>query len=137
VTGYLIDTNVISELRRARPHGAVIAWLDAADAGQLFLSAVVVGEIQLGIEKARINDPGRAAQIESWLESTIGAFQVLPMDAPTFRAFARLMRRQPEHLVMDAMIAATAQVNGLVVATRNESDFLSFGVPVFNPFDYR
>jgi toxin FitB len=137
VTGYLIDTNVISELRRARPHGAVLAWLQATAADQLMLSAVTIGEIQIGIEKTRASDPLRAGQIENWLELMIGAFDVLPMDARAFRAFARLMRGRPDHLAMDAMIAATAQLHGLTVATRNVADFQLLGVPVLNPFETR
>jgi toxin FitB len=136
VKRFLVDTNVISELRRAKPHGAVMAWLEATDSGSLVLSAVVVGEIQLGIEKTRTNDPVRAAQLEAWLESTVGAFDILPMDTHAFRSFARLMVGQPEYLVMDAMIAATAIENDLTVATRNVMDFVRFDVPTYNPFEF-
>ena len=131
---YLLDTNVVSELRRPRPHGAVVAWLQALDDSQLYLSAVTLGEIQAGIELTREQDANKASEIEAWLELVAGAYNVLPMDAPIFRAWARLMHRKSNTLYEDAMIAATAQVHGLTVATRNMADFQALGVPVFNPF---
>lgn len=131
---YLLDTNVVSELRRQRPHGGVVAWLESLDDAQLHLSAVTLGEIQAGIEMTREQDPGKARKIEGWLEQVSGSYNVLPMDAGTFRAWARLMHRKSDTLYEDAMIAATAQVHGLTVATRNVSDFNALGLEVFNPF---
>lgn len=131
---YLLDTNVVSELRRPRPHGGVVAWLQSLDDAQLHLSAVTLGEIQAGIELTREQDPDKAAGIEAWLEQVAGAWNVLPMDAATFRAWARLMHRKSDTLYEDAMIAATAQVHGLTVATRNVADFKALGMVVFNPF---
>ena len=131
---YLLDTNVVSELRRQRPHGGVVAWLESLDDAQLHLSAVTLGEIQAGIEMTREQDPGKAREIEGWLEQVSGSYNVLPMDAGTFRAWARLMHRKSDTLYEDAMIAATAQVHGLTVATRNVSDFNALGLEVFNPF---
>lgn len=131
---YLLDTNVVSELRRPRPHGGVVAWLQSLDDAQLHLSAVTLGEIQAGIELTREQDPDKAAEIEGWLEQVAGAWNVLPMDAATFRAWARLMHRKSDTLYEDAMIAATAQVHGLTVATRNVADFKALGMVVFNPF---
>lgn len=131
---YLLDTNVISELRKPRPHGAVVAWLESLDDAQLFLSAVTLGEIQAGIEITREQDARKAGDIEAWLEMVAGAYNVLPMDAAVFRAWARLMHRKSDTLYEDAMIAATAKVNGLTVATRNVADFRALGVEVFNPF---
>lgn len=131
---YLLDTHVISELRKPRPHGAVVAWLESLDDAQLFLSAVTLGEIQAGIEITREQDAGKAGDIEAWLEMVAGAYNVLPMDATVFRAWARLMHRKSDTLYEDAMIAATAKVNGLTVATRNVADFEALGVEVFNPF---
>lgn len=133
-SAYLLDTNVISELRKQRPHGGVVAWLESLDDTQLYLSAVTVGEIQAGIELTREQDPGKAEEIEAWLELVAGAYNVLPMDAATFRAWARLMHRKSETLYEDAMIAATAKVHGLTVATRNVTDFKALGIDVFNPF---
>ena len=131
---YLLDTNVVSELRKQRPHGAVLAWLNSLDDADLHLSAVTLGEIQAGIELTREQDPSKADEIETWLALVAQAYQVLPMDAAAFRAWARLMHRKSDTLYEDAMIAATAQVHGLTVATRNVADFKALGVAVFNPF---
>jgi len=131
---YLLDTNVVSELRKPRPHGGVVAWLESIDDAQLFLSAVTLGEIQAGIELTREQDAEKASEIEAWLELLSGAYNVLPMDAATFRAWARLMHRKSDTLYEDAMIAATAKVHGLTLATRNVADFNALGVQVFNPF---
>jgi len=133
-SAYLLDTNVVSELRKQRPHGGVVAWLESLDDDQLYLSAVTLGEIQAGIELTREQDPEKAKEIEAWLELVAGAYNVLPMEAATFRAWARLMHRKSDTLYEDAMIAATARVHGLTVATRNVSDFNALGLEVFNPF---
>lgn len=131
---YLLDTNVVSELRKQRPHGGVVAWLESIDDAQLYVSAVTLGEIQGGMELTREQDPGKAEEIEAWLDLVASAYNVLPMDAATFRAWARLMHRKSDTLYEDAMIAATAKVHGLTVATRNVSDFNALGLEVFNPF---
>jgi len=131
---YLLDTNVVSELRKPRPHGAVLAWIEQVDDAHLFLSAVTLGEIQAGIELTREQDVAKATEIEAWLEQLARAYNVLPMDASAFRRWARLMHRKSDTLYEDAMIAATAQAHGLTVATRNVADFRALGVEVINPF---
>jgi predicted nucleic acid-binding protein len=132
---YLLDTNVVSELRRVRPHGAVVAWLKNARDEDLHLSAVTIGEIQAGIEIAREQDQDKAAEIEAWLEQVAETYNILSMDARIFRSWTRLMHHKPDRLIEDAMIAATAAVHSLIVVTRNVRDFEGLGVRTFNPFD--
>jgi predicted nucleic acid-binding protein len=134
---YLLDTNVVSELRRPRPHGAVLRWIADVPADRLLLSAVTVGEIQAGIELTREQDRQKAEALETWLEQVVATYSVLPMDAAGFREWARLKHRKSDSLLEDAMIAATAIVHGLTVATRNVRDFEGFGVLLLNPFDTR
>ena len=131
---YLLDTNIVSELRKPKPHGGVMAWLESVDDAKLYLSAVTLGEIQAGVEITREQDAAKAIEIEAWLELVASSYQVLPMDAAVFRRWARLMHRTSNTLYEDAMIAATADVHGLTVVTRNVADFKSFGLPLLNPF---
>jgi toxin FitB len=131
---YLLDTNVVSELRRPKPHGAVIQWFQATPDVDMHICAVTVGEIQAGIEITRVQDARKALELETWLEHLSATFNVLPMDAPAFREWARLMHRASDTLQDDAMIAATARVHGLTVVTRNVTDFKQFKVDVLNPF---
>jgi len=131
---YLLDTNVISELRRPRPHSGVTAWLSGIGSGQIFISAVTLGELQAGVENARQQDTGRAESIESWIDGVAASHNILPMDGGTFRCWARLMHAKPADLIADAMIAATAVVHNLTVVTRNLRDFERLGVPTFSPF---
>ena len=111
--------------------------MDTLRPEQIFLSAVTIGELQAGVEITRKNDTSKAAEIEKWLAFVEGSFSVLPMDSACFREWAWLRTANASHLVEDAMIAATALVHGLQVATRNERDFLTFQVHVFNPFEFR
>jgi hypothetical protein len=136
VTRYLLDTNVISELRKPKPHGAVVAWMNTLRLEQIFLSAVTIGELQAGVERTRRNDAAKAREIEAWLGQVEASFAALPMDSACFREWARLMEGKSPELIEDAMIAATARIHGLSVATRNERDFQQFQVGAFNPFQF-
>ncbi|MFZ1387367.1 MAG: type II toxin-antitoxin system VapC family toxin [Thiolinea sp.] len=132
---YLLDTNIVSELRRQKPHGAVLAWLQSIDDKDLCLLAVTLAEIQAGIEITRDQDSQRAAELEAWLDQVAATYNILPLDGSAFRAWAKLMHRKSDTLYEDAMIAAIAQVNNLVVVTRNIADFKGFGVSLLNPFE--
>lgn len=133
---FLLDTNVVSELRRPRPHGSVLKWIDTIPADQLFLSAVTIGEIQAGVELTKEQDAVKAAEIEGWLDMVVSSYGVLPMDAAAFREWARIKHRISGTLVEDAMIAATARLHRLTVATRNTRDFSGFSIDVFDPFTF-
>jgi predicted nucleic acid-binding protein len=130
----LLDTNVVSELRKAKPHGAVLSWISELREDQIYLSAVTVGELQTGVELTRRQNPEKAAEIELWVDQLAESFQVLPMDAQCFREWARLMDGKSDRLLEDVMIAATARIHQLTVATRNERDFKQLGVRVLDPF---
>ena len=131
---YLLDTNVVSELRRTRPHPNVVKWLQSVPERQLFVSAVTFGEIQRGIESLRTRDAVKATEIEAWADQLEASSAVLSVDAAAFRLHARLMRSRPAPAYEDALIAAVAIRHGLVVATRNVADFTGFDAPVFDPF---
>lgn len=131
---FLLDTNVVSELRKPKPHGGVLAWVEQIADAELHLSAVTIGEIQAGIEITREQDKAKAGELTVWLDQVADAYNVLPMDGAVFREWARLMHRKSETLYEDAMIAATARVHGLTVVTRNVADFKPFKVPLLNPF---
>ncbi len=131
---YLLDTNVVSEFRKPRPHDAVVAWITAANDTDLHISAVTFGEIQRGIERTRVQDADKAAALERWSDKVADTYNVLPMTSEIFRLWAKLMHKQSDTVTEDAMIAATAIVNKLTVVTRNVNDFERFGVKIINPF---
>jgi toxin FitB len=131
---YVLDTNVISELRRPRPSAAVVAWLSDTRADRLFVAAVSFGELQAGVEMTLRQDPRKAAAIEGWIGSVAASYSIIPMDEAIFRRWARLMHRRSDDLIEDAMSAATALVRDMTVVTRNLRDFEQFAVPVFDPF---
>lgn len=131
---YLLDTNVVSELRRRKPHGAVLAWVAAQKPDDLNVCALTIGEIQSGAEIVREANPVKALELEAWLERVAGTYRVLDMDARVFREWARLMHRKSDTLTEDAMIAATVLVHHLTLATRNERHFRDFGIAMVNPF---
>jgi len=133
---YLLDTNVVSELRRPKPHGAVLAWMEAVPDTSLFISAVTLGEIQRGIERTRPRDPAKAAALDAWADEIAASANVLPMIVPIFRLWAKLMHGQSDTVYEDAMLAATAITHQFTLVTRNTKDFLGFGVSLLNPFEH-
>jgi toxin FitB len=132
---YLLDTNVVSELRKPRPHGAVVAWLKGVADEDLRVSAVTLGELQAGVEMTREQDPDKAAEIESWIDEVARTWSILPVNGRAFRTWAQLMHRRSDDLLVDGLIAATARVHHLTVVTRNVRDFAPFGIETLNPFE--
>ena len=133
---YLIDTNVISELRKGdRCDPAVAAWWTKVDENELWTSALVLGEIRRGIELARRHDPQKAKVLEAWLEEVIYGFgdRILDVDAQVADEWGRMNAIRPLP-VIDALIAATARANSLTFVTRNVSDVQGVGVDLLNPF---
>lgn len=135
---YLLDTNIISELRKIKPHGGVVFWLKSIAETNIFLSAVTLGEIQAGIEITREQDEIKANAIEKWADQVAKTYNILPLDTEIFRLWAKLMHRQSNTVYEDAMIAATALVHELTVVTRNIRDFErfeKFNIRLLNPFN--
>ena len=137
-TGYLLDTNVISETRKSRADTGVIAFLSAADAARLFVSVLTLGELRKGVAAKRRTDPVSADQLGAWVDGieTTFADRVLPVDAATARRWGELSasRSLP---VIDTFIAATAISHGLTLVTRNTYDVESTGVPLVDPWQAR
>ena len=131
---YLLDTNIVSETRKPRPHVAVMKWLDSVPKEQLNVSAVTIGEIQSGIEKTRRSDPGRATELEIWLNAVIKRETILPLTTEIMRRWGALKYRHQENKFSDIMLTATAMVHDLTIATRNIRDFEGFEVKLVNPF---
>src|SRR5471030_2341962 len=105
---YLLDTNVISEVRKHRPHPAVVDWLRSVPADSLHLSAMTLGELQAGVEVTRAQDVQKAEEIEFWIDQVANTWNVLPTDARVMRAWARLMVGKQDELIEDGMIAAVS-----------------------------
>ncbi len=134
---YLIDTNIISEVGKGtRCDRHVAAWYASIDDGDLYLSVVVRGEIRKGIELARRRDVSRANALERWLRAVDAAFgdRILPIDRAVADEWGRLNAVRPVS-VIDGLLAATAKVHRMILATRNEGDVVGLDVPVLNPFN--
>jgi toxin FitB len=136
MNGFLLDTNVISELRKGdRCHKSVRSWFESIPEDELFLSVLVFGEIRRGVERIRVHDPISARSLQKWLEeiSTDFADRIMGVDVAIADQWGRLGIQQPVP-VLDAMLAATALVHDLTVATRDTDGFKNTGARVINPF---
>lgn len=136
---YLIDTNVISELRKgAQCNAHVAAWYASIDDGELYLSVLVLGEIRKGIERARAKLPAQAKALEDWLTTVTHSFaeRILPIDQAAAEEWGRMSAKRPVSTI-DALLAATAKVNGMTLVTRNVTDVADLGADVLNPFEPR
>jgi predicted nucleic acid-binding protein len=111
-----------------------MAWLSDVPRSNLHIAAITIGELQAGIEITREQDAAKAAELESWLALVAKSFEVLNIDGRTYRRWAQFMHRRSRDLSEDAMIAAAADVNDMIVVTRNIRDFEPFGVRTLNPF---
>ena len=131
---YLLDTNIISELRKPKPHGAVLAWFVTNPLSTTRISAVSFYELQTGAERTRQQDPPKAEELDRWIREVEQSVIVVPLGIIEARMTAHLMKNLSQDLLTDAMIAATAIANGLTVATRNTRDFERFSVTLVNPF---
>ncbi len=133
---YLVDTDVLSALRKRHRHPGVVEWLSGRRTSELFLSVVSIGEIERGIALQRAKAPAFARALEEWLDRLLMLYgdRILPIDRDTARRWGRLGAAMG-HDGADLLIAATALENGLTVVTRNVRHFEPTGVAVFNPFD--
>ena len=134
--GFLLDTNVLSELRKgARADVNVQRWFANVDENLIFLSVLVTGEIRRGIEAIRKRDPRAATALERWLDNLMQAYsdRVLPVDAATADEWGRLDARGSLPVV-DGLLAATAQIHDLTLVTRNVKDVFGTGIDVLDPF---
>jgi predicted nucleic acid-binding protein len=140
MSGFLLDTNIPSEMTRPSPQTSVSAWLDDADDDQLYFSVVSLGEILKGV--TLLSESGRRRQLQQWLDETLRPWfegRILPVNQPIAERWGVLagqcqLKGRPL-TVIDGLIAATALEHRLTVVTRNVRDFTSLGVTVFNPWD--
>jgi toxin FitB len=135
---YLLDTNIISEIRKRHPHPAVLEWWRSADAASLYLSALTMGEIRLGIERLRLRDPVRADSLDQWLSGlySVYADRIVSVNAQIADEWARL-NASHSLPVTDSLLGATAKSHGWILVTRNVKDLARCGVAVLNPFEQR
>jgi predicted nucleic acid-binding protein len=133
---YLLDTNVVSELRKRQPDPRLLAWYEGVPSSRLFLSVLTVGEIRLGIERLRRKDAVAAHALGQWLGGLLGAYadHIIGLDVETAQEWGRL--NVPDPLpVIDGLLAACARVRGWTLVTRNTADLARSGTALLNPFE--
>jgi len=136
---YLLDTNIISEIGKGpRCDARVAAWYDSIEDAEVYLSVLVLGEIRKGLERARRRDPSRARVLENWLSSIDTSFadRILPIDLAIADEWGRMSAKRSVSTI-DALLAATAKVNGMTLVTRNTANVSDLGAKILNPFEAR
>ena len=132
---FLLDTNVVSEIRKRAPHPNVLGWFSSVPASDLFLSVLVVGEIRQGVDRLARRDPAQAAVFEHWLKQLVAVYEdrIVPVTTEVAEVWGRLNLPDPVPVV-DGLLAATALVRGWTLVTRNTADVASTGVRLLDPF---
>jgi predicted nucleic acid-binding protein len=133
---YLLDANVISELRKREPDPNVAAWYDTVTSAEIYISALTIGEIRLGIERLRRKDAAQAGHLEQWLQGLRATYQdhIVGIDTDVAEEWGRLNVPDPMP-VIDGLLAATARARGWTLVTRNTADLARCAVTLVNPFD--
>ncbi len=131
---FLLDTSVVSELCRPRPHGAVLEWYRSYSLEEFALPPIALYEMQAGVELTRARDGSKAEEIERWLDGVTQQLRVLSLDGMSARLTAKWMHGKSADFTEDAMIAAIGFSNRLTVATRNVRHFEQFPISIINPF---
>jgi predicted nucleic acid-binding protein len=134
---YLLDTNVVSELRKTAPHPRVTQWHASHSHADVYLSTLVIGEIRRGIDRLRPRDPKQADVLERWLSGLTASYRerLLPVTAQVAEEWGRMSATTQPPPVIDGLMAATASVHRLTLVTRNVAEIVRTGVPLINPFD--
>jgi predicted nucleic acid-binding protein len=134
---YLLDTNVVSELRKTVPNQNVLAWYQREERARAYISTLVVGEVRQGVQRLRSRDPQQANALDKWLLGLLSMYggRVLPVTVEVAQEWGRLSGTSQPPPVVDGLMAATAKVHQLTLVTRNTADVARTGVRVLNPFE--